>query len=226
MNNIQKELFSMQDLGYKEFHSRLIPNINPDTIIGVRTPELRKYARSFARQPEAEEFLNTLPHKYYEENNLHAFLVETIKDYDKALFETERFLPFIDNWATCDMFLPKVFKKHTDTLIFKIKEWLKSSHTYTVRYGTGLLMSLYLDEHFSNEYLELVSAVRSDEYYINMMLAWYFATALAKQYDAAIPYIEEKKLDKWVHNKAIQKAIESRRIDNETKLYLRGLKIK
>lgn len=224
--NITEELFSMQDLGYKEFHSRLIPTVPPDLIIGVRTPELRKFAKSISQLPEAAAFTEKLPHKYYEENNLHAFLIELIKDYDEALEKTERFLPYIDNWATCDMFLPKAFKKNTDRLIAIIPKWLESKKTYTVRYAIGLLMSLYLDKDFKPEYAEAVSKIKSTEYYVNMMKAWYFATALAKQYDAAIPYLTERRLDIWVHNKTIQKAVESSRISPDTKKYLKKLKIK
>lgn len=226
MNKLQEQLFSMQDEKYKSFHAKLIPNVNPDKIIGIRTPELRKFANAFSKMPESKEFIENLPHKYYEENNLHAFVIEKIKDYDCAIEQTERFLPYIDNWATCDMFLPKTFKKNTGRLTEKINEWLKSDKTYTVRYAIGLLMGLYLDSEFKPEYLEAVASVHSDEYYINMMIAWYFATALAKQYNAAIPFLTENRLDKWVHNKTIQKAIESRRISDETKAYLKTLKIK
>ena len=224
--DICKELFLLQDLEYKEFHSRLLPSIDDKAIIGIRIPMLRKFAKNIANTPEAEAFMAHLPHKYYEENNLHAFLIEQIKDYDEALRQTERFLPYIDNWATCDSFLPKIFKKNTDKLIVKINQWLKSDKPYTIRYAIGLLMSLYLDEGFKAEYAEEVSKIKSEEYYVNMMIAWYFATALAKQYDATIPYLTEKRLDKWVHNKTIQKATESRRILPETKEMLKKLKIK
>lgn len=226
MDKVTKELFLMQDAEYKKFQAKLIPTVNPDVIIGVRTPNLRKYAKELFKTPDAAAFLKELPHKYYEENCLHAFITECIKDYETALFETERFLPYIDNWATCDTFVPKVFKKNTDALLKPIKKWLKSKEIYTVRYAIGLLMGLYLDEKFEPEQLRLVAGVKSEEYYVNMMIAWYFATALAKQYDSAISYIPDKKLDKWVHNKTIQKAIESRRISAETKDYLRTLKMK
>ena len=224
--DICRELFLLQDLEYKEFHSRLMPTIDDKSIIGIRIPMLRQFAKAVGNAPEAEAFMAQLPHKYYEENNLHAFLIEQIKDYDEALRQTERFLPYIDYWATCDSFLPKIFKKNTDKLIVKINEWLKSDKTYTIRYAIGLLMSLYLDEGFKAEYAEEVSKIKSEEYYVNMMIAWYFATALAKQYDAVIPYLTEKRHDKWVHNKTIQKAIESRRILPETKEMLKKLKIK
>lgn len=221
-----EELFSMRDSAYRDFHSKLIPNIDKEKIIGIRTPVLRKYASKFAKSDNAESFLKTLPHYYYEENNLHAFLIEKIKDYDTAAAETERFLHYIDNWATCDMFLPPVFKKNKDKLIVKIKAWLKSEETYTVRYAVGLLMKLYLDADFRPEYMESVADIVSGEYYVKMMIAWYFATALAKKYDFAVEFLKQNRLDAWTHNKAIQKAVESERIDVETKKYLRTLKRK
>jgi 3-methyladenine DNA glycosylase AlkD len=223
---VQTKLFEMQDLKYKEFQCKLMPTVNPETVIGVRTPELRKFAREFSQTPQAAEFLKILPHTYYEENNLQGFLIERIKDYDTAIAAVEAFLPYIDNWATCDLISPKIFKKHLPELYKKINVWLKSSHTYTVRFGIGMLMSFYLDEEFKPEMLELVAGVRSQEYYINMMIAWYFATALAKQYDAALPFLQEQRLEKWTHNKTIQKAIESYRINDDVKTYLRTLKAK
>lgn len=226
MTQIQKRLFEMQDLKYRDFHSRLMPNIDKDLVIGVRTPQLRKFADEVSKSGSAAEFITVLPHKYYEENNLHAMLIEHIKDYDTTIIETERFLPFIDNWATCDMFKPKIFNRNKDKLIDKIYEWIDSDSVYTVRYAIGMLMKFFLDEDFDTKYLDTVAAVKSDEYYINMMIAWYFATALAKQYDDAIKVIENRRLDPWTHNKAIQKAIESYRIDKGTKDYLRLLKIK
>lgn len=226
MTDIQKLLFRVADEGYKKFNSALIPTVDPQTVIGVRTPELRKYAREIAKTPAAADFLRTLPHAYYEENNLHAYIIEGIKDFGEALSETERFLPYIDNWATCDTFTPKAFKKRPEELLVKIREWLGGGHTYTVRYAIGLLMSLYLDEAFDPEYPALVAAVKSEEYYINMMIAWYFATALAKQKDAALVYLTERRLSPWVHNKTIQKAVESNRIDGEFKTFLKSLRIK
>ena len=223
MTELQNKLFALADSEYKAFHSRLMPTVNPELVIGVRTPVLRGFAKEFAKTPESREFLNQLPHKYYEENNLHGMIIEQIKDYDTALCETKRFLPYIDNWATCDMFMPKVFRKNTDKLISEAIEWINSESTYTVRYGIGVLLKLYLDSEFKPEYIKAVSEVKSDEYYINMMIAWYFATALAKQYDAAIVYITENRLDTWVHNKAIQTAVESNRISAETKSYLKTL---
>lgn len=226
MTELQKRLFELQDLKYRDFTSKLIPTVNKDTIIGIRSPVLKKFAKEFAKTEEAKEFIKILPHKYFEENNLHAAIIETIKDYGTAMKETGRFLSYIDNWATCDTFLPKVYKKHPEEVFEKVKEFLKSDKTYTIRFGVGILMSNYLNEFFTADMPELVAEIKSDEYYVNMMIAWYFATALAKQYDAAIPYIEEKRLSPWVHNKTIQKAVESFRISDETKAYLKSLKLK
>jgi len=223
---LQRRLFELQDLKYKEFQCKLMPTVNPEAVIGVRTPDLRKLAKEVSKAPEAMAFLKILPHRYYEENNLHGFLIETIKDYDTAVQAIDAFLPYIDNWATCDLISPKIFKKHLPELYEKINVWLKSDKTYTVRFGIEMLMSFYLDESFKPEMLGLVAGVRSEEYYINMMIAWYFATALAKQYDAALPYIQNQHLEKWTHNKAIQKALESYRIGDESKAYLRTLKVK
>lgn len=220
---VQTRLFELQDLKYRDFQCKLMPTVDPETVIGVRTPELRKLAKEFSKEPEAAEFAKILPHRYYEENNLHGFLIETIKDYDQAVAAVDEFLPYVDNWATCDMISPKVFKKHLQELLEKIKEWLKSEHTYTIRFGAEMLMRFYLDEQFKPEYMELVAGVKSQEYYVNMMIAWYFATALAKQYDAVLPYIEQHRLNTWTHNKAIRKAIESYRIADEQKAYLRTL---
>lgn len=224
--DLRKQLFAMQDLSYRDFHAKLMPTIDKETIIGIRTPQLRKFAKEFAKSDNREQFLDDLPHQYYEENNLHGFLLEMEKDYDNLVEKLDEFLPYVDNWATCDMIRPKVFKKHLPELLAKVKEWLTSEHVYTIRYGIGMLLSYYLDDDFRPEYLEWVAQIRSEEYYINMMIAWYFATALAKQYDATVKYIEEQRLDKWTHNKAIQKAIESYRITDEQKEYLRTLKKK
>lgn len=222
---IQNRLLTMQDLKYKEFHCKLIPTVNPDTVIGVRTPDVRKLAKELYGSDEAFAFLNSLPHQYYDENNLHGFLLEKIKDYDECITKLNEFLPHINNWATCDFIAPKVFKKHLPELFSQIKIWLGSDYVYTVRFGIGMLMKFFLDEAFSLEYPEMVTKIRSEEYYINMMIAWYFATALAKQYDAILPYIEERRLDTWTHNKTIQKAVESFRISPEQKAYLKTLKI-
>lgn len=223
---VQTALFGMQDLEYKAFQSRLMPTVDPDKIIGVRTPQLRKFAREFAKSEDADAFLDILPHTYYEENNLHGFLIEGIKDFGQTVAALDAFLPYVDNWATCDLMAPKVFKKYPQELFDKIKQWIASGQTYTIRFGIGMLMRFYLDEQFQTEYPTLVAAVRSEEYYVNMMIAWYFATALAKQYDAILPYFQQKMLDPWTHNKAIQKAVESYRITDEQKVYLRTLKIK
>lgn len=221
---IQERLFALQDVKYRAFQSKLMPTVPPETVIGVRTPLLRKLAKELAGTPEAEEFLRCLPHEYYEENNLHGFLVEKIRDYDAALTETERFLPYIDNWATCDGFCPKVFAKHKAELLTPIRRWLGADEVYTVRYAMGMLMRYYLDEDFRPEYLAWVADVRSEEYYLNMMRAWYFATALAKQPEAALPWLTERRLDIWTHNKTIQKAVESYRVPEELKERLKGLR--
>ena len=223
---IQERLFTFQDTDYKAFNKTLLPTVDEHTMIGIRMPVLKKFAKEFFRtEPEGvADFMNSLPHQYFEENNLHAFLIENISDFDTAIQETERFLPFIDNWATCDSFAPRIFKKYPDAVYQKILQWIQSDHPYTVRYAIGLLLSNYLDEQFRPEMLELVSGVRSSEYYINMMIAWYFSFALIKQYDKAIPYIEKKILDPFTHRKTIQKAVESRRISVEIKAYLKTLK--
>lgn len=230
MNSIAEKirfrLYELRDLDYKEFNCKLIPTVDPGTVIGVRTPQLRRLAKELSKSPDAEKFLSCLPHEYYEENNLHGFLIETIGDYDDAISALEAFLPYIDNWATCDSISPKIFRKHLPELYERILIWLKSDLTYTVRFGIGMLMSFYLDDNFKPEIPELVAGVGFRDYYVNMMVAWYFATALAKRYDDVLPYIREHRLDKWTHNKAIQKAVESRRIDDEKKAYLRTLKIK
>ncbi len=226
INEIRERLFSMQDTKYRDFQAKLIPTVEADSVIGVRTPELRKYATELIRQGDYDAFLQDLPHKYFDENQLHAFIVSGIRDYEKCMEELCRFLPYVDNWATCDQMSPKVFKKHKTELLGQIKKWVKSDAAYTVRFAIGMLMEHFLDEDFDPEYPKMVAKVRSEEYYINMMIAWYFATALAKQYDAILPYIEEKKLDAWTHNKAIQKSVESYRITPEQKVYLKSLKVK
>ena len=224
--DIQQELFALQDLSYRDFHANLMPTVDKARVIGVRTPKLRAFAKEFGKTEEAKEFLKVLPHQYYEENNLHGLLIEQIKDYPTLIRELNRFLPCIDNWATCDLLTVRVVKKHLDTFTEEVERWLASDHTYTIRFGIGMLMRYYLEEHFSLEYPEKVAKIRSEEYYVNMMWAWYFATALAKQYEAIFPFLEEKRLDAWTHNKTIQKAIESYRITQEQKVYLRTLRIK
>ncbi len=218
---IRKRLFELQDSDYREFHSRLMPTVEKGLVIGVRTPDLRKLAKEISKTDYAEEFLKILPHKYYEENNLHAFLIEEIKDYDACVSEINRFLPFVDNWATCDMMRPKIFRNHLSELLGEIKKWIKSDDVYAVRFGIEMLMCHYLDEAFSPEYPEWVCEIHSDEYYIKMMQAWYFATALSFRYDEIVSYIENNRLDEDVHNKTIRKAVESLRISAEKKNYLR-----
>lgn len=224
LTKLQKQLFELQDLKYRDFHSKLMPETDKETVIGIRTPVLRKFAKEFAGTSEAEAFLRQLPHRYYEENNLHMMLITGIKDYEKCMEEIQRFLPCIDNWATCDYPAPKCFARHKDQVLEEAKRWISSGETYVIRYGIGMLMRLFLDEDFSSEYLEMAAAVQSQEYYVNMMLAWYFATALAKQWDATVPYIEHHKLPDWVHRKTIQKAVESYRITPEQKEYLKGFR--
>ena len=224
LTKLQKQLFELQDLKYRDFHSKLMPETDKETVIGIRTPVLRKFAKEFAGTSEAEAFLRQLPHRYYEENNLHMMLITGIKDYEKCMEEIQRFLPCIDNWATCDYPAPKCFARHKDQVLEEAKRWISSGETYVIRYGIGMLMRLFLDEDFSAEYLEMAAAVQSQEYYVNMMIAWYFATALAKQWDATVPYIEHHKLPDWVHRKTIQKAVESYRITPEQKEYLKGFR--
>ncbi|MDO5382039.1 MAG: DNA alkylation repair protein [Eubacteriales bacterium] len=223
-SKVQKDLFDMQDMKYRDFHAKLMPTVEKERIIGVRTPQLRKYAKAFGKTEDAEEFLEILPHRYYEENNLHGFLISGMKDYYKCIEYINKFLPYIDNWATCDMTSPKVFGKHKRELLAHISEWLGSKDTYTIRFGINMLMTFYLDEDFDVSYNNMVSSVKSEEYYVKMGIAWYFATALAKRYDETIGYIEDRKLDDWTHKKTIQKAIESFRVTKEHKEYLRGLK--
>ena len=226
MKNIKDELFKLQDKTYRDFQVKLIPGSSIDSMIGVRTPDLRKFAKELVKENSYESFLKQLPHKYFDENQLHAFILSEIKDYEECIAYVKDFLPYVDNWATCDQMSPKVFKKNKDKLLIEIKKWVKSKETYTIRFGIGMLMQYYLEDDFKIEYLEIVSKIKSKEYYVNMMIAWYFATALAKQYDKTIPYLEKHRLDTWTHNKTIQKSIESYRITNEQKDYLRSLKVK
>lgn len=221
---IREELLSMQDLNYRDFSCRLMPGVPEETIIGVRTPQIRKLAARLKGTPEGEDFLNRLPHLYYEENNLHGFLIEHIGNFDRAVSRMEEFFPYINNWATCDSVSPKVFGRHPEALDCKIQQWMESDHLYTVRYAIGMRMRYFLEEHFTRETMDAVAAVTSDEYYVKMMVAWYFATALAKQYDQALSVLLEARLPVWTHNKAIQKAIESYRVPEDRKLYLRTLK--
>ena len=225
INEIRKELFCLQDPKYRDLQIRILPTVEPETIIGVRTPELKKLAKRLEQEKTARILLDDLPHRFFEENQLHAFLISGMKDYSECLLELERFLPCVDNWATCDQMSPRIFRKHLAELTESIGRWVHSRETYTIRFGIGMLMEHYLDENFDPAFPEMVAAVRSDEYYVMMMIAWYFATALAKQYDAVLPFITERRLDPRTHNKAIQKSLESYRITPEQKAYLRTLKI-
>ena len=222
---IRNGLFDLQDSQYRDFQAKLIPSASADKMIGVRTPVLRKLAKDLAKRKEIGGFLNDLPHRYFDENQLHAFIISQLKDYEQCMEEVIRFLPFIDNGATCDQLSPKVFRKHRPKLIDQIRKWIISDRTYTIRFGIGMLMEHFLDEDYDPAYPEMVACIRSDEYYVNMMIAWYFATALAKQYDSILPFIKNRRLDPWTHNKTIQKARESYRISPEQKEYLKALKI-
>lgn len=224
MTHLQEELFKLQDTEYRDFNSSLIPGIDKETVIGIRTPVLRKFAKEYAKSGEIEQFMRELPHEFYEENNLHMMLIGQIKDYDECISELEKFLPYIDNWATCDSPLPKCFDKNKEDVLERAKNWIATDATYVKRFGMGVMMRLFLDEDFKEEYIQFVASVKSEEYYVNMMIAWYMATALAKQWDAAIPYIQERRLSEWVHRKSIQKAVESYRITPEQKEYLKGLR--
>ena len=222
---IRERLFQLQDEKYRDFQSKLIPNLEASVMIGVRTPELRKLSREMVRRENIGEFLDALPHRYFDESQLHAFILSEIRDYDRCVEAVCRFLPYVDNWATCDQMSPKVFRRKRQALLPHIREWIDSGKTYTVRFGIGMLMSHFLDEGFDQTYAETVASIRSEEYYVNMMIAWYFATALVGHYEEILPFLEEKRLDPWTHNKAIQKAIESYRITEEQKAYLRTLRI-
>ena len=222
--SIVERLMQYQDIKYKDFQSNLVPNIDKETIIGVRTPNMRQIAKDVYNLEEAKEFLNTLPHKYYEENLVHFFLIAMIKDFNLCVEEVNKFLPYVDCWPVSDQSSPKVFKKNHDKLIPLIKNWIASEHVYTARFGIRILMNEFLDDDFKEEYFTLVINKRGEDYYLKMMVAWYFATALAKKYDFAVKVIEENKLDRWCHNKAIQKALESYRVSDSHKEYLRSLK--
>ena len=223
---VRARLSEMQDLKYRDFSAKLTPTVPPERIIGVRTPALRKYAAELSKTEDAAAFMAALPHAYHEENSLHGFLIERIADYDACVAALDAFLPYEDNWATCDLMSPKCLKKQLPRLTGEIRRWMASDRVYTVRFGMGMLMRHFLDDAFDPAYPEMVAALRSEEYYVNMMIAWYFATALAKQWDAALSFIENRRLEKWTHNKAIQKALESDRIPGERKAYLRTLKQK
>ena len=225
-DDIYNELIKNQDTGYRDMQITIIPTVNADSIIGVRTPVLRQLAKEFSRRDDISSFLGNLPHRFFEENQLHAFILSTMKDCSECIKLVDEFLPYVDNWATCDQMSPKIFRKNKELLLEYVEKWMKSDLTYVKRFAIGMLMEHLLDEDFKTSYLTKVSKIRSDEYYVNMMTAWYFATALAKQYEAALQFIEKHKLDKWTHNKAIQKAVESYRITPEQKEYLKTLKRK
>lgn len=222
--NVTERLFELQDKAYADFHSGLVSNVPREKIIGVRVPDARRLAKEYGKDPECRNFLRALPHKYYDENVLHGILLSGQKDYEECVRAVEEFLPYVDNWAVCDILSPKVFRQHRTELIAKVREWSASEKTYTCRFGMEMLMTHYLDEDFRPEYLEIPAGVCSEEYYVNMMTAWFFATALAKQWDAAIPYLRDNRLGAWVHNKTIQKARESFRITQEQKAYLKTLR--
>ena len=224
ISEIREELLTCTEIKYKEFQGSLIPTVEADKVLGIRTAALRKMAKKYYSHEQKDVFLGDLPHDYFEENQLHAFIISLERDFDVCIAEVEKFLPYVDNWATSDQLLPKVFKKSPESLLPHIDKWIASGETYKMRFAIGLLMQHFLNEKFEVKYLEKVAEIRSQEYYVNMMIAWYFATALAKQYEATLPFIENKRLDKWTHNKTIQKAIESYRIMPEQKVFLRTLK--
>ncbi len=225
-DEITAELFRLRDEGYAAMQAKIIPTMAADRIIGVRTPALRAFAKELYADGAADAFLKSLPHRTFDEDQLHAFLISLEKDFDRCIAETEAFLPFIDNWATCDQLSPKAFKKQPERLLPHIRAWLGSNHTYTVRFAVGMLMEHFLDARFDPLYADMAASVRSEEYYVKMMVAWFFATALAKQYDSVLPYLEEKRLDPWTHNRAIRKCAESYRITPEQKAYLKTLKVR
>jgi len=224
MTNIQKHLHKLRDDAYRDFNSKLIPNVEKERIIGVRTEAIKAYAKELIANGLATDFISSLPHKYFEENQLHAFIISDIADFDDCIEKVNNFLPYVDNWATTDQMIPKAFKREKGKLLVYIDGWLCSSHTYTKRFGVKMLMTHFLDADFDVKYIYKVANVHSEDYYVNMMVAWYFATALAKRYEETLPFIEEARLDKWVLKKAIQKAIESRRVSDEHKMYLKQIR--
>ncbi len=223
---IISELFRKQDAAYAALQIKILPTVDPDRIIGVRTPDLRSFAKTLFSDKGTDSFLACLPHRYFDEDQLHAFIISLEKDFEKCISDVKRFLPYIDNWATCDQLSPKAFKKEPEKLLPYIRTWVRSDHTYTVRFAIGMLMQHFLGDRFETKYADMVASIRSEEYYVNMMIAWYFATALAKQYPAVLPYLEKQRLNAWTHNKAIQKSVESRRLTPEQKAYLKTLKVK
>lgn len=226
---VEKEMlnaiFAARDEEYADFTAKLIPNVPRESIIGVRTPQLRSIAKRFGKNAGINEFLSALPHEYHEQNLVHAYIAESVGDFDSAVKTIEAFLPYATNWAVCDSMTPRIFAKHTGELLPIIKKWLQSAHPYTVRFGLRMLMCFYLEKEFASEINALAASICSEEYYVNMMQAWYFATALAKQYDSTVPFVEERRLSPWVHNKTIQKAVESFRIAAEQKAHLKTLRL-
>ena len=226
MEKIQNKLFKYQDLGYREFNSKLIPNIDKKTMIGVRIPDIRKIEKSLNIE-EKKEFLLKLPHKYFEENMLHGIIISNMKDYDNIIINLEKFLPYVDNWAVCDSISPKILKKNREKVITNVLSWIKSNHTYVCRFGIGMIMQLYLeDEYFKRTYLDIIAEIKTEDYYINMMRAWIFQVALVKQWKEAIVYIEKGLLDEFTHNKTISKSCDSYKIEKEKKEYLKTLRRK
>lgn len=225
LNQIKKNLFKYQDKKYQKFESSLIPNVEKKLIIGVKTPILKNMAKEIIKADLSDKYIKMLPHKYFEENQIHSFIISESKDFDECIKNINNFLKYVDNWATCDQLCPKIFKKNKNQLLIHIKKWINIKKTYYIRFGIKMLMSHFLDEDFDKKYLKIVSSIQSDEYYVNMMIAWYFATALAKQYDDTIVYLEKYKLSPWVHNQTIKKAIESYRVSEKNKKYLKSLKM-
>ena len=225
-HKVTEKLLALGEPAYRDFLAKLIPTVDPSTIIGIRSPLMRSLTKELAGTPDAEAFLAELPHKYYEENTLHGILIERIGSYDRTIEAIDRFLPYVDNWATCDTMSPKIFKKHHAELAGKIPEWIHSDHTYTIRFGVGMRMAHFLEEDYRPDIADEVASIVTDEYYVNMMIAWFFATALAKRYDDILPVIESRRLSVWTHNKTIQKAVESYRITEDQKTYLKSLRIR
>ena len=221
---VYERLFPCRDEAYRTFQSKLVPNIPPETILGVRTPDMRRIAKEVFQNADREAFLSTLPHPYYEENLIHFFVLAEIKDFDECVRRVEAFLPYVDCWPVSDQATPKAFRKNREKLLPYIRKWIASEHVYTARFGLRMLMNEFLDDDFKPEYLALAANKKGEDYYLKMMVAWYFATALAKQYDATVPYFENRLLDPWVHKKAIQKAVESYRITDAHKAYLKSLR--
>ncbi|SDW33968.1 3-methyladenine DNA glycosylase AlkD [Lachnospiraceae bacterium KHCPX20] len=221
---VVERLNALKDTSYAAFQRKLIPTVDEKKVIGVRVPLARKLAKELMKEGGYENFLLSLPHDFYDEDMLHGLLISEQKDYELCIRQLEQFLPYVDNWAVCDIMSPKVFKKHKEELLERVFVWISSDEVYTCRFGIKMLMTYFLDEDFKVEYLDAVVAIRSGEYYVNMMIAWYFATALAKQWEATLPYLTGKRLDVWTHNKTIQKAIESDRITEEEKKILKPLK--